>query len=94
MREGIKFIDKSEFKDADIIFVSDDDCRVSETFVTEVMAAKKEKEFSAWGIKITGGYSYRQLDTMSKFCDDVKEISSSMDDGDANEEITDLLFTL
>ncbi|NLH00262.1 MAG: VWA domain-containing protein [Chloroflexi bacterium] len=55
LKKAIEIIQESTFNKADIIFVTDGECRISGKFLNEFKKVKKEKEFSVISILMPGG---------------------------------------
>ena len=92
LRKALDLIKDSTFKNADILFVTDGDCCVSDSFKKEFKRIKEEKEFACKGILINMG-SWRSSDaTLKEFCDDVVNISDVADLTDGNAEVNKVLF--
>ena len=92
LRKALDLIKDSTFKNADILFVTDGDCGVSDSFKKEFKRIKEEKEFACKGILVDMG-SWRSSDsTLREFCDDVVKISNVADLTDGNSDINKALF--
>lgn len=66
--KALDIIKKSEFKNADIIFITDGDASVSENWLKNFLAEKKKRRFRVVAVNI-GGYNT----TLRKFADQVVE---------------------
>ena len=92
LRKALDLIKDSTFKNADILFVTDGDCGVSDNFKKEFKRIKEEKEFACKGILVDMG-SWRSSDsTLREFCDDVVKISNVADLTDSESEVNKVLF--
>lgn len=92
LRKALDLIKDSTFKNADIIFVTDGDCGVSDSFKQKFKQVKEEKEFACKGILVDMG-SWRSSDsTLREFCDDVVRISNIADLTNGDSEINKQLF--
>lgn len=92
LRKALELIKDSTFKNADIIFVTDGDCSVSDDFRREFKSVKEEKEFSCKGILVDmGGYRASDI-TLKQFCDDVVRISDVADLTNGESEVNKALF--
>lgn len=92
LRKALDLIKDSTFKNADIIFVTDGDCGVSDSFKQKFKQVKEEKEFACKGILVDMG-SWRSSDsTLRKFCDDVVRISNIADLTNGDSEVNKQLF--
>jgi len=85
LQEAITMIGENQFDKADVIFISDGECDVSDEFLQKFLAVKREKQFSVYSVLI--GYGG---DVLRKFSDDVVEIDSIANDSQA----IDLAFTI
>ena len=79
----LELIKTSKYKKADIVFITDGDCGLDNSFVRKFNNAKEEKEFFCKGIVIDG---YSHTSTIEKFCDDVTYISDMAVLEDANSD--------
>ena len=92
LRKALDLIKDSTFKNADILFVTDGDCGVSDKFKQEFKRIKEEKEFACKGILVDMG-SWRSSDaTLREFCDDVVKISNVADLTNGESEVNKALF--
>jgi len=93
LQKALDLINTSTFKEADVLFITDGDCGVSDTFKKKFKAAKEEKEFSTKGILIDLG-SWRSSDaTLKEFCDgDIVKISNVADLKNSDSETVKNLF--
>lgn len=81
LAEAVKLIEKQEFKKADIVFISDGQCAVSDSFLARWKAVKKEKEFSCFSILIGWG----SPKAMEEFSDEIFQVQEMTEDGEATE---------
>lgn len=73
LTEAVVLIEKSEFKKADIVFVTDGECAVTDEFLTEFRAAKKQKEFKVISVLVDMGSTTPTA--VREFSDEVKFVS-------------------
>jgi uncharacterized protein with von Willebrand factor type A (vWA) domain len=73
LTESVALIEKSEFKKADVVFVTDGECAVTDEFLTEFREAKMQKEFKVVSVLVDMGYTTPAA--VSEFSDDVKFVS-------------------
>lgn len=71
-----------ELKPADLVFITDGDCRLPEEFASEFMFAKKQTDLRVYGLSMGKGYSHNLT-----FCNQVYEI----DNEGQIEEVKDLV---
>ena len=92
LEKAMKVIETSDFKNADILFISDGDCGIDEGFQRKFIEVKEQKDFCCKGVLIDE-YSGRDSikTTLDKFCDDVVFLndlrSASNSDSDINKAI-------
>ena len=92
LRKALDLIKESKFKNADILFVTDGDCSVSDVFKKKFKETKEEKEFACKGILVDMG-SWRSSDsTLKEFCDEVVRISNVADLTNGESEVNKALF--
>lgn len=94
LQKAIDLINTSTFKEADVIFITDGDCRVSDSFKKKFKQIKEDKEFSTKGILIDlGGSRYAASDaSLQVFCDDVVRISNIADLKNSDSETLKNIF--
>lgn len=74
LREAFRLMETGEFRQADVVFITDGECRVSEPFVQELRKKKAAMEFTITGIlmdQATPGMKF----TLAPFCDEIYRIS-------------------
>ena len=90
LERALKVIETSDFKNADILFISDGDCSIDEGFQKKFAETKEQKDFCCKGVLIDE-YRSNVHSTLDKFCDDVvylKDLqSASNSDSDINKAI-------
>ncbi len=74
LRKALEMIQKEGLKKADILFITDGECAVSETFLREFLAAKKALEFTV--ITLLCDMGSTSGSTVEKFSDRVERIST------------------
>lgn len=87
LSECLNLINENAFKKADIIFISDGECTIDSAFLADYHKAKKEKEFSCFGILI--GHSST---IMPQFCDQVFETPDLLNTDQNNDSIHESIF--
>lgn len=85
LRRALEAIKEDEYKKADIIFITDGECAVSDDFIEEFRRRKAEKEFTCYGVHI--GYQNYGLE---RFCDKIVKVSDFANDV----EVTDTVFDI
>lgn len=74
LREAFRLMETGEFRQADVVFITDGECRVSESFVRELQKKKAAMGFTITGIlmdQATPGMKF----TLAPFCDEIYRIS-------------------
>lgn len=89
LTEAIDIINKSTFKRADIIFITDDECNVSDSFSEKFKKTKEEKGFNCFGIPVES-----KSDCLDKFCDRTFSVASMLDDEQTLGEVFDMDFSV
>lgn len=74
LRESLDILLKSEFKKADVLFVTDGSSYLSSSFIQQFLQAKKEKQFECTAIVLTNFYNAVDLTVVKKFSDRVIEV--------------------
>lgn len=75
LTESLKVINESRFKKADILFVTDGEARLSESFIKNFNDAKKEKDFKVLSLVI----GHRVM-TVERFSDEIVSIVDFQDE--------------
>lgn len=78
LKTTMSFKEKPEFNDADLVFITDDLCDLSDEFLQNFNSIRKEKNLRSYGILI--GQKFQKSDTIKKFCDDVINYHEINDD--------------
>jgi uncharacterized protein with von Willebrand factor type A (vWA) domain len=74
-------VGNSQFKNADIVFITDGECQISPEFLTQYMADKTSKGVTTYGIKVGSDNAYSN-NVLENLCDEVLSVSN-MTTGDA-----------
>lgn len=74
LREAIRLIDTGEFRQADIVFITDGECRISDTFAQELQKKKAAAGFTITGILMDQASPGMKF-TLAPFCDEIYRIS-------------------
>ena len=90
LKEASKLIEDSNFKEADIVFITDGDCCVSDNFRRQFKQLKEDKEFRTMGVLVDYGHTTRT--TLDDFCDSVTTVSKIADAKDANSDVNKMIF--
>jgi uncharacterized protein with von Willebrand factor type A (vWA) domain len=82
LRKAADFIKESKYNKADVLFITDGCCSVSDSFMSEFKKLKKKREFKVISVVITVGYSFGRVDVLEKFSDSVTYLSDLQKDED------------
>ncbi len=69
-----EIIEKEEFKRADIVFITDGECTVSDSFLEDFQRAKRTKEFQVVGVLVNYGGSCSSA-SLEEFADNLVLVS-------------------
>ena len=75
LRESLNILLKSEFNEADILFVTDGSSFLSSRFIEEFNLTKKQKHFECTSVVLTNLYNAVDLNVVNKFSDRVIEVN-------------------
>lgn len=90
LTRACKFIEQSKYNRADIVFISDGLCDVSDIFAKQFAKLKKEREFSCFGVAIDTRIGSEEKDVFMKFCDKLWHL----DDLGRDEKLLNDLFSI
>lgn len=90
LKEASKLIEDSNFKEADVVFITDGDCCVSDEFRRKFKQLKEDKEFRTMGVLVDYGHTSRT--TLNDFCDSVTTVSQIADAKNANSDVNKMIF--
>jgi uncharacterized protein with von Willebrand factor type A (vWA) domain len=68
LRKALEIIEEQEFRRADIVFITDGECAVSDSFLEDFRKAKREKEFQVVGVLVNYGGSCSEA-SLAEFAD-------------------------
>lgn len=83
LRESLNILLQSEFKEADILFVTDGSSFLSTRFIDEFNATKKKKQFECTAILLTNLFNAVDVNVVNKFADRVMEVNELFEATDA-----------
>lgn len=92
LREAMKLIEDSTFKEADVVFITDGDCYVSDDFCRKFNRTKEEKEFRTLGVLVNMGRSHSSDSSLKEFCDTITLVSSMADLTDSESAVNTGIF--
>src|SRR5690606_10846134 len=83
LREALKLLKKSEFKKADLLFVTDGSSFLPSRFIEEFAQSKKQKQFECTSIVLTNLFNTVDLNVVDRFSDRVIEVNELFEAEDA-----------
>lgn len=92
LNKALELIKDSTFKDADIIFITDGDCYVSDGFKKKFNNIKQEKEFKTLGVLVNMGSGHVSDSSLKEFCDNITLVSDIADLTDSNSAANTTIF--
>lgn len=92
LNKALELIKDSTFKDADIVFITDGDCYVSDSFSRKFNQIKQEKEFKTMGVLVNMGRGHVSDSSLKEFCDSITLVSDIADLKDSNSTVNKSIF--
>lgn len=92
LNEALELIKDSTFKNADIVFITDGDCYVSDGFSRKFKQTKEEKDFRTLGVLVNMGRGHVSDSSLKEFCDNITLVSDIADLNDGNSEVNKSIF--
>ena len=92
LEKALELIKDSTFKDADILFITDGDCYVSDKFSKKYKQIKEEKEFKTMGVLVDMGRGHCSDASLKEFCDSITLVSNVADLKDGNSDVNKSIF--
>lgn len=92
LNEALELIKDSTFKDADIVFITDGDCYVSDSFSRKFNQIKQEKEFKTMGVLVNMGRGHVSDSSLKEFCDSITLVSDIADLKDGDSAVNKSIF--
>lgn len=92
MNKALELIKDSTFKNADIIFITDGDCYVSDNFSRKFKQIKEDKDFKTLGVLVNMGHGHVSDSSLKEFCDSITLVSDIADLNDGNSEVNKSIF--
>ncbi|MGN7478241.1 vWA domain-containing protein [Solibacillus silvestris] len=83
LRESLNILLRSEFTEADLLFVTDGSSFLPAAFIDEFNRSKKQKQFECTAVVLTNFFNAVDLNVVHKFSDRVIEVNDLFDAGDA-----------
>lgn len=92
LSKALELIKDSRFSAADIIFITDGDCCVSDSFCRKFKQIKEEKEFKTLGVLVNMGRGHVSDASLKEFCDSITLVSNIADLQDGNSDVNKSIF--
>ena len=92
LNEALELIKDSTFKNADIVFITDGDCYVSDNFSRKFKQIKEDKDFKTLGVLVNMGHGHVSDSSLKEFCDSITLVSDIADLNDGNSEVNKSIF--
>lgn len=92
LEKAIKLIENSRFKEADIMFITDGDCGVSDKFLRRYRSIKADKGFKTQGILVNMGRGHCSDRTLKEFCDSITLVSDVAELKDSDSDVNKAIF--
>ena len=92
LNEALELIKDSTFKNADIVFITDGDCYVSDNFSRKFKQIKEDKDFRTLGVLVNMGRGHVSDSRLKEFCDSITLVSDIADLNDGNSEVNKSIF--
>ena len=92
LNEALELIKDSTFKNADIVFITDGDCYVSDNFSRKFKQIKEDKDFKTLGVLVNMGCGHVSDSSLKEFCDSITLVSDIADLNDGNSEVNKSIF--
>ena len=92
LNEALELIKDSTFKNADIVFITDGDCYVSDNFSRKFKQIKEDKDFKTLGVLVNMGHGHVSDSSLKEFCDNITLVSDIADLNDGNSEVNKSIF--
>ena len=91
LQKATDLIKNSQFKEADILFITDGECSLSTGFLNKFNKEKEEHNFRCIGVLVDMG-SRSSCASMKAFCDDITTVSKVSDLTDSDSETNKSIF--
>lgn len=92
LNKALELIKDSTFKDADILFITDGDCCVSDNFCRKFKQIKEDKNFKTMGVLVNMGRGHVSDSSLKEFCDSITLVSDIADLTDSNSAVNTSIF--
>ena len=92
LQKAMQLLKKENYREGDILFITDGYCEISDKFIGEFNLAKQIRKFKLYSI-IMHGHTYNDYGDLAKVSDEVLEIKKS-NLNDWNEKISEKIFSI
>lgn len=92
LNKALELIKDSTFKNADIVFITDGDCYVSDSFSRKFNQIKEDKDFRTLGVLVNMGRGHVSDSSLKEFCDSITLVSDIADLTDSNSTANTAIF--
>lgn len=92
LNKALELIKDSTFKNADILFLTDGDCCISDSFRCKFKQIKEEKEFKTMGVLVDIGRGHASDASLKEFCDSITLVSNVADLKDSDSTVNKSIF--
>ena len=92
LNKALELIKDSTFKDADIVFITDGDCYVSDSFSRKFNQIKEDKQFKTMGVLVNMGRGHVSDSSLKEFCDSITLVSDIADLKDSDSKVNKSIF--
>jgi len=92
LNKALELIKDSTFKEADIVFITDGDCYVSDEFTRKFKATKEDKGFKTLGVLVNMGRGHCSDSSLKEFCDSITLVSDIADLKDSQSTVNKSIF--
>ena len=92
LNKALELIKDSRFSAADIVFITDGDCYVSDNFSRKFNQIKQEKDFKTMGVLVNMGRGHVSDNSLKEFCDNITLVSDIADLKDSNSNVNKSIF--
>ena len=92
LNKALELIKDSRFSAADIVFITDGDCYVSDNFSRKFKQIKEDKDFRTLGVLVNMGCGHVSDSSLKEFCDSITLVSDIADLNDGNSEVNKSIF--
>lgn len=76
----------------DIVFITDGDCYVSDSFSRKFKQMKEEKDFKTLGVLVNMGRGHVSDSSLKEFCDSITLVSDIADLKDSSSDVNKSIF--